>query len=813
VAAPLLVGSVHRPTATAVLALALLGLGATFAGERARGRGLGGTPQAAVFLLMVVLPALQVVPLPASLRNLVDPAGGRLLENAAGGAPAVWPLSLDPTATRVEIGTAAAALAVFLVAFNAAGGRARYVLVARAVALAGTVAIVSGIVHRLFGIGSLYGLFRQDGGLLMNAFINPNHAAEFYELAAFAALALALDAEAEERIAWLVGAAINAGAAVATLSRGSLLALAAGGVVFLALRARAAAADPEPPRPGSVLGRTIRWLLLGLAVMIGVTVALGATPIVDEVAHTDLSGATEKPRVWKDSLALVKAHPAGVGRHAFDRVYPAYKTVRDDERFDFVENGPLQLLIDFGWLGWLLVAAALALLARRIWREGRKDEIEAALLGALAAVAAHNLVDFGLEIPGIRLPAAALAGAVLGRMRPRSEGGGVAPRLSSSLTAAAALAGLALGLGARWQTGAAELDTAWKAAAPGAARRAIAAEGGGRFPTDYFFPLLQSFDEPLGVDRASGRSPRLAALNRALRLCPGCWQIHREAARALYQAGRRPQALASWRDTVRLSSAALPAALEEVRALGYRPDDLATLAVGDGADALVVARFLVGRRGEAQAAVLLEEARARGAPPVDVDLVRVDIALGLGQPAEARRLLEAAVRAAPRDPRPFSALARLERQSGQLEAALAHTRTATTLLPSSAEYARQRVELVLESARWSELDEALDRLRGALRQSGAGVGEAHLFAGRAQEIRGNPARAIMEYRSASLVEPASELAWAALGRLTEAQGDLATAQEAYEKLAALRPADQEVRGALQRIVKTRSGLRLKELLQ
>ncbi|HEY4185136.1 MAG TPA: hypothetical protein VGP07_08715, partial [Polyangia bacterium] len=84
---PLLVGSVHRPAVMAMLAALSVTFFFALAGERLRGTGLRGQAFSILFVLLVVLPLLQVIPLPMSLRQIIDPAGSTLLENAPDGMP------------------------------------------------------------------------------------------------------------------------------------------------------------------------------------------------------------------------------------------------------------------------------------------------------------------------------------------------------------------------------------------------------------------------------------------------------------------------------------------------------------------------------------------------------------------------------------------------------------------------------------------------------------------------------------------------------------------------------------------------------
>ena len=799
----------------AVLAALSVTFFCALAGEGLRDRRLRGAGYSVVFSVLLILPILQVVPLPLTLRRAIDPAGTALLDNAPDGTPKSWPLSLDPRSTGEEIGTAAAALVAFVVAMNLATRRRHRRLFVRAIAVAGIAAVVNGIVHRLAGLEHLYGIFTVAGGVLPGPFINPNHSAEFYELAAFAALSLALGAEAEERIAWYVAATINAAAALTTLSRGSFLALFAGGTVFVALRLRADRSAEPGAAPGvAPLARTLVWCVGALACLASIAVALGAAPVLDEVARTNLTGSTEKTIVWRDAWPMVWHHPLGIGRHAFDRVYPVYKTLTQDSRFQFVEDGPLQLLIDVGWPGAALVVLALVILARKL--PARRDYVGAALMAGLVAVLAHNLVDFGLETMGIRVPFAAMAGVLVGRAvgqsddRERSQ-----PSRWRAVDVAMVLLaalGLALGLWAQVNRGADHLEERWRRAPRGEARRELAVEGGRRYPTDFYFPLLQSYDEPLRPLQVGGVSPRLAALNRALRLCPSCASVYEQAARALFQLDLRAQALSTFREVVRLSPGRMLTVLAEADGDGYPPADLATLAVGDSAQTLEVARYLVAKKAAPEVTALLEQAASQGAPAPECSLIRARLLLTLGRWPEATKVLQEGRRIAPRDGRFEDALADVDEVSGHPEDALAHTRAATTLSPFVIEFARHRVRLVIQLHQWSEIDDALDHLKVALRQNGQNVTEVHLTAGQVQESRGNLARALSEYRTAAALDGSNPTMWRAVGHVAEARGDMHAAVEAYRRVLALRPEDPEAQQAVIRAEKAQDDARLQQLL-
>jgi tetratricopeptide (TPR) repeat protein len=822
--APLLAGSVHRPAIVAILIIVALAFACGVAGERVRGSALRGFSYAAPVWIALVLPLAQLVPLPTAARRIVDPAGVALLENAPEGLPTFWPASLDPQSTAEEVATAAAALAVFLLALSGATSRRHRRVLLQVIALAGVAAVLSGLGHRIFGIERLYGLFDVFGPVLMGPFINPNHSAELFELAAFAALALAMSTEGEMRIPWYLAAGFSAAAALATMSRGSLLALFAGGATFVALRLHAdrdAEPDPSEPKPrATALGRTLGWALGALVCLAAVAVALGATPLLDEVSHTNFTSGTEKTMVWRDAWTVVLRHPLGIGRHAFDRVFPAYKTLRLSSRFEFVESAPLQALIDVGWPGLAALVVGLAWVVRRVAAIWRRDYVAAALVAALAAVAAHNLVDFGLETMGIRLPFVAIAGVLIGRALGRGDderrsvpAGGIPPgRKGRVLVVSAVAVGLVVGFVAQLRTGGTDLERRWRVASTSDERRTLALEAGQRFPTDYYFPFLQSYDEPLRSVVAGEPSPRLAALNRALRLCPGCAPLHHETARALLGLGRRAQALSSFRDMLRIDPSRIGPALNELERDSFPPAELATMAVGDGPETMAVARYMVVKKAEREALALLADASAKGVPATEVLLVKADLMLELGRYEEAKQALAKAATASPRDARVEAARGLVAERAGQLEEALRHARAAAVLSPFAIEVARQRLNLVVRLQRWSELDEALERLKVALRQNGQNVTEVHMVAGETHAARGNLGRALSEFRTAAAVDGMNPAVWTALARTAEARGDLNGASEAYQRVVVLRPGDPEATQSLPRLEKMRADARLQQML-
>jgi hypothetical protein len=322
----------------------------------------------------------------------------------------------------VDVGRAALGLVAFLVAYHLASGQRRRHLLTRAIGIAGIVGVVIGLGHRMFSVTQLYGaLTPAHRSLLVGPFVNSNHTAEFLELAAGVCLACSFQRPtALNRIGWLLGTLLCAAGAAATLSRGAVLATTMGVLMFAVQRY----VWGEGNQGGARRRRTsLIWGALVVVLLVCGAAALGADQLVARF-KTDSVTTDVRLRLWRDALHVLAAHPLGIGRGAFDRVYPVYRTLTLPlaVRFAFVENEPLQLLLDCGWLFYLLLASAGVYMAWRIGRKGRHDRVEAALVAGLFAVAVHSTVDFGLETLGVLLPFAAVCGATLARSPAQDEG-------------------------------------------------------------------------------------------------------------------------------------------------------------------------------------------------------------------------------------------------------------------------------------------------------------------------------------------------------------------------------------------------------
>lgn len=807
VAAPLIAGGVHRPTMIALFAGALLCV-VTFAlGVRSDHRPvrIGATVIVPCMFLAVAL--VQSIPMPIGLRALLDAKGTALLTEHALEPPRMWPLSLDPPATRANVGKAAAAVVAFVIAYHLASGHSKRHLATRVVALTGVAAVAIGLVHRMFGATKLFGVFAaSERSLLTGPFVNPNHTAGLLELAAFACLACSFHRRtALNRMGWMVGMVLCAGGTAATMSRGGVLALAMGIVMFVFWRFRA-----REHEGGHRARTSLAWGALLVGIVVLAAGALGSSQLIDRFRTSTVSGDT-RFQLWRDSLHVAEAHPLGIGRGAFDRVYPVYRTLRTEltVRFAFVENEPLQMLIDGGWPFLVLVAAGFGFVAWRIIRHGRRDQVEAALVAGLFAVLVHSFLDFSLETPGVLLPFSFILGTVLGRSHVKDEPSRLM-RFKLPIVAAACV-GLVIGIGSLAHGSSDDFDALLKAARP-EAKKQLVERAQRAHPIDYFYALVHARLEPLKAPTGTS-SPRFRALNRALALCPSCEAAHAEVARNLWSLGRRKQALLEWRSAIDIQPKLLRPTLGELFAAGARPEEMAAVSTSRPERMLEVASFLSSVSRVEDAITVLDQAEAGGAPPDELLIVRAELQLKSGQIPQATASLTRARAAAIRDPRLEVVDADLRWHAGGERGpddALALLDAAAAQYPSDLGIQRKRLDLVIKHEKWQASERAVQGLKHALYQNHLAVGEVHTAAARIAVRLGRWTEAIGQFRLALTQEPWNVTVWFELGQAAESAGRNAVAREAYAEAVRLRPTDASVVKALhdldQRMARLRSSL-------
>ena len=217
----------------------------------------------------------------------------------------------------------------------------------------------------------------------IGSYPHPNNLALYLERIVWLPLGL-VGGRVSSRIA-LATTGLVALACVATLSRGGIIALVVGALIWLALSRRRV--------PTRALG-------VGLAASVGLLLVARAGG-----DGTESLGSREK--IWSAAIDMIRDYPVtGIG---IDQFYQLYGTRYVDpggwsERYT---SHPHNLVLDFwlqlGLIGLAILGGIVWLAVRRGWavRGGRNDLVGAALIAGLVGGFAHGMIDNGFFLPDL----------------------------------------------------------------------------------------------------------------------------------------------------------------------------------------------------------------------------------------------------------------------------------------------------------------------------------------------------------------------------------------------------------------------------
>lgn len=259
-------------------------------------------------------------------------------------------------------------------------------------------------------------------------FLNPNSLAGWLLLVALplGAELLAGAARRPRAGAWLFF--LLSLAIAASLSRGALLAYWLGLVLLLVLGPRPAARERRVLLAAGLWAVLLAQVLSAGALGERLGSALGTLALLGEGGSESIwaeplaarpdTAVNERFLIWSSALAMLREAPwHGIGPGTFQARYPAYRSPADTSAGQYAHNDYLQILIELGWPGLLILAALAVVTLRRLpWQRSRTEgRLAPAALGpfaALMAFFAHSALSFNLYI----LPSTLLAGVLLGRL-------------------------------------------------------------------------------------------------------------------------------------------------------------------------------------------------------------------------------------------------------------------------------------------------------------------------------------------------------------------------------------------------------------
>ncbi len=372
------------------------------------------TPPAVLALagLVLVLPLLQLVPLPPALWQALPGRGDELAALQLADAGQRWmPFSKTPARTLASLLAMIVPVALMvMVARLDTAGRTRVLAVIVAMAIA---SVMLGTLQLADGEGGRWRLQAQTHLTYLTGFqANRNHQADVLSIAVLAAAAcwVALrrsDASRRResglklrRIALLVAFPLLAFGALMTGSRAGLaLAVLAWGAATLMVR------------PITSWRGTAKWVVAAVVAGAVSAAALLQLPAVQRVALRFSEDGANRSALWADTRKAIALHwPAGGGVGSFQPVFIAAETLDNVDTTMPVRahNDWLELTLENGVAGWVVMSAITILLAWQAFISARRlppgrlsgpSERAQLLFGVttLVMLALHSLVDYPIR--------------------------------------------------------------------------------------------------------------------------------------------------------------------------------------------------------------------------------------------------------------------------------------------------------------------------------------------------------------------------------------------------------------------------------
>ncbi len=410
--------------------------------------------------LILLVPALQLVPLPPSVWTALP---GRERELAAlnllGEADSWRPLSMSPHGTLISLLGLFPPVLMLLMA-GALSRRARDWLLATLVIMALVTALVG--VAQLGDKAGLFHLYDYSHRMVVAGFQNNrNHTADLLLVALLGLAALGssflTSRNRRDRNEWIKNLGFFGVAMVLILA-----------VVFTRSRAGIALALPVMLAFGAMFSwsQEREWnrsliAFIGGGIVMAVTglfLLPGNTALQNVAARFELD-RDGREAIWRNSLEAAQHYfPFGSGLGTFRSTYNAFEPLQDVhvKQAGYAHNDFLQLMLEAGLIGYLALAICLFLLlwmTFRSWKEDQKRRPQVMFgLFSLLVIAAHSQVDYPLRTVSMACIAAVAVAMLTRPAQPQDRSvfqrsSGSSRKSGSSLAVKSMLTVLALAYG------------------------------------------------------------------------------------------------------------------------------------------------------------------------------------------------------------------------------------------------------------------------------------------------------------------------------------------------------------------------------
>jgi len=305
--------------------------------------------------------------------------------------------SVYPFATRVEALRYAAYGFVFFLAQQLLGSSSRLRRFLHGMAWFGFLLAIEAIAQDFTSNGAIYWHFpRPESGTVYGPYVDHSHYAGLMEMLWPVPAILSSQERGAKRGLYAFFGSVMAASIVFSRSRGGSLALVVQVVFLISQFAKNR-------------GRGL-VLRLSAAIVIAAAFVYWAHPeglsrtVATLVFPTDATLTGHRLDIARDSLRMFREHPiAGWGLETFPVVYPRFRSFTTTLFINEAHNDYVQLLVEMGLLGGVIVAAFLISLYRAGFRRMGADDFQrSATLIALTGctgIVCHSLTDFNLHIP------------------------------------------------------------------------------------------------------------------------------------------------------------------------------------------------------------------------------------------------------------------------------------------------------------------------------------------------------------------------------------------------------------------------------
>ncbi len=760
-----------------------------------------------VFWVAVGLTALtlvQSIPLPARLLALLAPASAdvwaRCLSPLRQAGPSWATISVDPTATRIQVLRGAAYLAAFIAAVRIARRREGIVFLEGAIVVTGLALAIAAWVHPVVGAERVFGLYKPTGPVgerHIAPLLNANMLAAYLNVAFCIALADVLaPLPSVPRVITGTIVAMLFGTQLWVASRGGVATMIMGAALVVWMRRLA---TREAAQQKIALFAPLALVVTG--VVMGVLSA--SEEAWQELASADMT----KLELSIRGMRVAWAFPMlGAGRGAFEAVFPAFREGTGYTVYTHPENFVVQWLSEWG-LPLGLTAIVTLGFALRPGSALARSSPAAGAWAAISTVAVHNLADFSSELPALVVALSVCAAIVLGgtagtRSRTWLEKWALWPAgvaVGGALACAIAVVWAVPAMGHELTS---DRTLLREAAIDGSigpdAFRALAHDALLRHPAEPYLPYAGA----LWATRSHAESviPWVErTLERAPVYGPAHYLLARELSRRSPAQARLEYRLAMTQDD-RLVGQEITEGAQLVGgyydALELVPDGPAGLGVLESLAEILDVR-LPATRVRLDAELLRRSSTAEGALTRALADARSDLIDGEGAPwcavdraaciRQGLALSDRLERAAPNKCAAYAMRVPFLVEQRSAARALDALQTAADKVEDRTACLRQLIVLSINLGDQARATAAIDQLARMGCAAEAECVDNLIFVGQVEEGRHNPRRALAFYKKAHDAAPQRPEVLERIASLSSASGLHAEALEAYRALAQLQP--------------------------